>query len=171
MPQKLADFTLPLAVILLAPSLPVKSVARPPEGVSGKIVLDEVADGLRRYQAEKDEGKVCLDILKRLAPTRDPRVGMALAYRFDTGKRLQIHRRGDNLDQVSQLLEEYFLPPHSYAATPPPTMMGRARGTSGRPDVVISNVGSLLDEHQYAVRDWLEKNGGDLNRRAKHLPQ
>ena len=43
---------LPLfAVLAVALSLPGKAVAGPPEGVSGKMVFDEVAEGLRRYAA------------------------------------------------------------------------------------------------------------------------
>ena len=55
--QKLADFTLPLAVMLLTLSLPGNVVAGPPEKMSSKMTFDTVADGLRKYQKEKDEEK------------------------------------------------------------------------------------------------------------------
>src|SRR5581483_11207366 len=48
-----------------------------PEGASGKMVLDEVADGLRHYRKEPDEDRR-LALLTRLAPSRDPRVAIAL---------------------------------------------------------------------------------------------
>ena len=79
MPQKLADFVLPLAVTLLALSLPGKAVAGPPEGVSGKMVLlrDDITDGLRKYRKEKELGKRIV-WLEKLAPTQDPREAIAL---------------------------------------------------------------------------------------------
>jgi hypothetical protein len=44
---------------LAVPSLlsPRIAFAGPPEGVSGRMVFDEVADGLRRCHAEKDAEK------------------------------------------------------------------------------------------------------------------
>ena len=46
------------------------------------MVRDEVADGLRRYQQEKEGGRR-LAWLKRLAPTRDVRVAVALGEALD----------------------------------------------------------------------------------------
>jgi len=63
----------PLA--LLAPVPP--ATAGPPEGPSGRMVLDEVADGLRKCRAEQEPGKR-FRWLERLAPTADPRVYVAL---------------------------------------------------------------------------------------------
>jgi hypothetical protein len=54
-----------------------KVVAGPPEGASGKMKFDEVADGLRKYRNEIDPVKR-IEWLKKLAPTHDPRVGVAL---------------------------------------------------------------------------------------------
>ena len=54
-----------------------KATAGPPEGASGKMVLDEVADGLRRYRKETDVSKR-LEWLRRLAPSGDVRVLVAL---------------------------------------------------------------------------------------------
>jgi hypothetical protein len=77
MPGKaFAAFVLPLLPVLIL-GLPGRAVARPPEGVSGKMVLDEVADGLRKYQAEKDMDK-CIPLLERLAQTRGLRVAVAM---------------------------------------------------------------------------------------------
>jgi hypothetical protein len=41
------------------------------------MVLDEAYDGLRRYRGEKDLGKR-IAWLRKLAPTRDPRVAVEL---------------------------------------------------------------------------------------------
>jgi hypothetical protein len=71
---------LPLLAVLALLS-PGKAVDGPPEGAAGKMVLDEVADGLRKYGEEKDPAKR-LGWLKRLAPSRDPRVGVALGETF-----------------------------------------------------------------------------------------
>jgi hypothetical protein len=65
-----------LLLALLVLLSPGKGVAGPPAGSSGKMV-DEVADGLRRYRMEKDEEKRWA-WLERLAPTKDPRVAIAL---------------------------------------------------------------------------------------------
>jgi len=73
---RLALLALPLLALLL-PMPPLPAIAGPPEGVSGRMALDEVADGLRRYRvAPTPEAKVAW--LKRLAPSRDPRVAVAL---------------------------------------------------------------------------------------------
>jgi hypothetical protein len=78
MPRTLAGFVPLLAVLVLA--LPGNTVAGPPEGVSGKMTLlrDEVVEGLRKCLREKDQVKR-LEMLDRLARTRDPRVAVSLA--------------------------------------------------------------------------------------------
>jgi hypothetical protein len=48
-----------------------------PTGAAGTMVLDEVADGLRRYRRETDP-QLRVRWLEKLAPTRDPRVAVAL---------------------------------------------------------------------------------------------
>ena len=82
MPRKLADFPLPLAVMLLALLLPGNAVAGPPQGLSGKMVLDEVADGLQRYRIAKDTG-ARMRWLKMLATTHDARIAIALGNALD----------------------------------------------------------------------------------------
>ena len=62
-----------LAVVVLLLAQPGKTVAGPPEKISGKLVFDEVEDGLRKYRAEKD-WKKRIELLKRLAPKRDKRI-------------------------------------------------------------------------------------------------
>jgi hypothetical protein len=69
------------ALALLAPA---RTVAGPPEGASGKMVFDRVGAGLDRYRKEKDPEKRC-GWWRRLAPTRDPRVGVALIDTLPAG--------------------------------------------------------------------------------------
>jgi hypothetical protein len=77
----------PLAVVvLLFPVLallsPKEAVAGPPEGMSGAMKLDKVEDGLRQYRKAKSP-VVRLRWLEKLAPTRDPRVAVALGEALD----------------------------------------------------------------------------------------
>ncbi len=76
MPRTFARLAL-LLVVSLALLSPGNVVAGPPEKIPGKLVFDEVADGLLRYRAEEDEQKR-MKWLVRLAPTRDPRVAVVL---------------------------------------------------------------------------------------------
>jgi hypothetical protein len=71
--------TFAAAVLLatLAMLLPGKAPAGPPEGASGKMAFDRVGAGLDRYRRERDLSKQ-LRWLERLAPSGDPRVGVAL---------------------------------------------------------------------------------------------
>jgi hypothetical protein len=108
--------SLTLAILFLP--APGMASARPPEGASGKMVLDEVADGLRKYRKEPDPERR-LDRLTRLAPTGDPRVAVALAeamnvgewwYRgwactllfrhFENRAPIERHRHGDLIDPI-----------------------------------------------------------------------
>jgi len=77
------------AVLLLLFALG-QAVAGPPEKSSAKMVLDEVADGLRKYRKEQDTEKR-IRWLKKLAPTKDPRVAVAL---------------GDALDVVGPIIDD-----------------------------------------------------------------
>jgi hypothetical protein len=76
MPRK-TFAAVPLFLAVLALTLPGKAVAGPPEGVSGKMVLDEVADGLRKYRHETNLHRRQVWLVK-LAPSRDLRVSVAL---------------------------------------------------------------------------------------------
>ena len=100
---------LPLLVALTL-SLPAKSVARPPEEVSGKLVLDEVADGLMRYRLQKCDDKR-IAWLKRLAPSCDPRVKAVLKEAANDGSPEVV------LAALMLLLEHY-----STVANVPPRM-------------------------------------------------
>lgn len=76
---KLVAVVLSLAVLA---GVSPRAAAGPPEKVVGAMTFDTVADGLRRYQREKDGGRR-LAWLKRLAPTRDVRVAVALGEALD----------------------------------------------------------------------------------------
>jgi hypothetical protein len=72
----------PLAVVVvlfvvLALLSPKEAVAGAPEKVPGAMKFDTVADGLLRYHKETDQAKR-IRWLEKLAPTRDPRVAVAL---------------------------------------------------------------------------------------------
>ena len=63
--------------------------AGPPDTPTGALVLDDVADGLLRYQKEKDVG-ARVKLLQRLALTHDPRVAAAPAPKEeDDAKKLR----------------------------------------------------------------------------------
>ena len=66
-----------IAAVLLLLFTMGQAVAGPPEKASGKMVLDEVAEGIRTFQKETDVEKR-IRSLKRLAPTRDKRVAVVL---------------------------------------------------------------------------------------------
>jgi hypothetical protein len=72
-----------LALLLLLVAAPV-APAGPPEAASGGMVLDQAADGLRRYQRETDPTRRAR-WLRRLASTHDPRVALALAQALTDG--------------------------------------------------------------------------------------
>jgi len=65
------------ALALLALLAPWPAAAGPPERVSGRMVFDEVAEGLRKYGKETDREKR-IRWLRKLAPTGDVRVAVAL---------------------------------------------------------------------------------------------
>ncbi|HEX5269790.1 MAG TPA: hypothetical protein VFW33_04845 [Gemmataceae bacterium] len=88
------------ALALLSPG---RAVAGPPEGASGRMVLDEVADGLRKYRREEDDAKR-IAWLRRLAPTRDARVAAALEDCAAEGL------TSDCWVAASELLRRYYPP-------------------------------------------------------------
>jgi hypothetical protein len=67
-------FLLSLLIILIFRQCAVADLPAP---ASQEMVVDGVAEGLRRYRTETDE-KRRRAILWKLAPTRDPRVALAL---------------------------------------------------------------------------------------------
>ena len=76
MSRKFSRLVLPLLAVL-ALLAPEKSVAGPSDGVSGRTVLDQVEDGLRRYRAARTPTARVV-WLRKLAPIRDARVAVAL---------------------------------------------------------------------------------------------
>lgn len=99
MPRTFAAVVLLTMLALLSP---VKAVAAPLEKASGKMVFDEVEEGLRHYREERDEEKR-LAILARLAPSRDLRVAVALGDASEDGP-AQVQ------NTTYDLLFRYFLP-------------------------------------------------------------
>jgi hypothetical protein len=84
MPRTL--FAVPLTLALLASLAPGSAVAGPPEGVSGKLVLDKAGAGLDRYHKETDPARRA-EWLTALAPTRDPRVAVALGEALESSNK------------------------------------------------------------------------------------
>jgi hypothetical protein len=93
-----ALLALPL-LLFVVPAAPAETSERP----SGRMVLDEVWDGLRRYRAEKEPRKR-VAYLEKLAPTRDPRVAVAM------GEFLFWANAPEDLVSVGVLMARYFLP-------------------------------------------------------------
>jgi hypothetical protein len=94
-----------LALPLLAlPGAAPPAAAGPPEGVSGRMVLDEVTDKLTRLRVEKD-AKRKLALVKELGPVRDARVTVAPMEIV-----LKAQRADPLLIDVSLLLYQYHIP-------------------------------------------------------------
>ena len=135
-----------LAVVVLLFAQPGNSVAGPPEAASGKMVLDEVADGLRQYGRQKDPAKR-MRWLAMLAHTKDPRVALALA---DIANLRVADGYSEELRQFAiTALAEQFLSP-----APP----------------AIKRPGDWSSMTQWRVGVWLLEHEDDLRRRAKQLP-
>jgi hypothetical protein len=73
---------LPL-LVGLALSSPGRVVAGPPDRASGKMVLDEVADELRKYRKEKDHSRRAQRLIQLAdKASKDPRVAIAIWEAF-----------------------------------------------------------------------------------------
>jgi hypothetical protein len=106
MPRTLLVLTLFVALVS------VRSVlAGPPDGVSGRMVLDEVADGLQKYRSARDENKRTW-WLRKLGPTRDPRVAVVLGEAMHDRSKLV---SGEAVGQVVS----YFLGPQVWGVLGP----------------------------------------------------
>jgi hypothetical protein len=127
-------------VLLALPAVP--AVAAPPEGVSGRMVLDEVAVGLRKYRKETDEENR-IRRLEKLAPTRDVRVAVVLG---DVTEVVFTDFPPPIFDAAARLLTEYYI--------------------VGAPDE-----SRWVQGHVVHCQGWWEANRADLRRRAKELPQ
>jgi hypothetical protein len=150
-PKTFAAFVVPLLLAALALLAPGKVVAGPPDGPSGRMVLDEVSEGLRKYRKAKDVEKR-IDLLWKLAPTCDPRVAVALGEALEKYAKLaasptdeeEVEKLGRSADR---LLNEYYVPRtrlYHFQTGPGPT---------------------------YWVEDWWKANKADLRRRAAQLPR
>jgi hypothetical protein len=132
-----------VALALLAALAP-PALAGPPEGASGTMVLDEVAEGLRQYRQETDPAKR-LAWLQKLGATGDPRVALALVEAAN-------NHNGDDLDceAADELWWHYASPDASH------------RGRANR-DGVSPPPGK-------GFRPWWQANEADFRRRARELP-
>jgi hypothetical protein len=140
MPKRLAGLVLTL-LTLLALLTPGQAVAGPPDGATGKMVLDEVADGLRKYRQATTADRRS-DWLVKLVATRDPRVGVAL------GEQL-------GYDDEVDCFWAAFLIWANYVKTPP----------SRTPKTIEP---AFIRQ---TANEWWEKNEADLRRRAAQLPR
>jgi hypothetical protein len=122
-----------------------RAVAGLLEGVSGKMVLalDPVAAGLRQYRRETDPPKR-IKLLKKLAPTGDPRVAVVLGETLFDKQPWISH-------EAAHLLADH------YCAMGP--QWSREWAWDHRFD------GSLTEQ----VTDWWKYKGDDLRDRAKQL--
>ncbi len=105
MSRKFSALSLMLVTVGLTLSPQPLTIAGPPEKASGKMVLDEVAEGLRRYRKESNLAKR-VDWLEKFAPTRDPRVAIALNEAI-TGASGQLPE--SMWFRVAYLLDDYYL--------------------------------------------------------------
>jgi hypothetical protein len=138
----LAALCLPLLALLVA----APATAGPPEGVSGRIVFDEVADGLRKYHKETDPEKR-LAWLQTLGATGDPRVALALVDAAN-------NQNGDDLDcEAADILWWHYASPDAASR----------RG--------IVNRQALKAPRGSSFRAWWKKNEADVRRRAALLPR
>jgi len=98
-----------LFILALFSLVPPVTAARagPPEGPSGRMVRDEVADGLLRYRRATDSERRRA-LLRQLAPTGDPRVAVALGEALASA--------GFAYPEIV-LLAKFYLPPEKRGST------------------------------------------------------
>jgi hypothetical protein len=94
-----AGLVLLAALALLSPA----AVAGPPEAAPGRMAFDAVARGLDRYRVEKDLEKRAKWLVK-LAPTKDPRVAIALHEALENWS-------GKVQRTALDLILDYYCPP------------------------------------------------------------
>lgn len=154
------------------------------------MIYVKVGEELRKHSAEEDVGKR-IERLKRLAPTGDPRVVMALIQPVIEVRPggIACGRARDELLNALDLLERYYMPP------PPekvkevvveggvgPSLPSGKFQTWMRQEEAFRTGSSFgtgktkredadLAARKDAARFWWWKNEADLRRRAKQLPQ
>ena len=186
---------LALAVLLSAASA---MPALPPEGPSGAMVYERVGEELRQHRTDK-EVQSRIKRLKRLAPTGDPRVVMALIQPVIELRPGGIARglARDELLNALDLLERYYIPPSPEkvkevgveGGVGPSLPSGKFQARIGQNDAfrissnkdgfgkslfrdaVTSREDTDLSARKDAVRAWWWKNEDDLRRRAAKLPR
>jgi hypothetical protein len=131
------------ALALLSPG---KAAAGPSEGVSAKMVFDEVGVGLRQYRKEKDPQKR-LAWLETLGATGDPRVALALVAAAN-------NENGDDLDcEAAEILWWHYASPDAASH----------RGLVTH-DIISPPPGK-------GFRPWWKANEADIRLRAARLPR
>jgi hypothetical protein len=177
---------LTLAVLLSAAS---PTPALPPDAPSGAMVYERVREELRQHSTDKDV-QCRIKRLKRLAPTGDPRLVMALIQPV-----IELRPGGiasglarDELLNALDLLERYYMPPPPEkvkemvvnGGVGPYFPSGKFQ-TSMRQEEAFRSGSSFgtaktkredadLAARKDAARYWWWKNEADLRRRAKQLP-
>jgi hypothetical protein len=134
------------ALALLALLAPWPATAGPPEGVPGRMVLDEVAEGLRKYRQVTDEARR-IEWLRRRAPSGDPRVALELweVFAWVRGRRTAATR-----------------------AVARDCLAERYATRDGRP---LAEVAQSEADRGAGVCSWWSQNGPDLRHRASELPR
>ena len=101
--------TLPLAAVLAFGSSSA-ALAGPPQAPVGVMKLDKVADGLRQYRQQKADSKR-IEWLKRLAPSRDPRVEETLKVAMSDSSHAVAKAAEELLVEHYDLPDRLHLPP------------------------------------------------------------
>jgi hypothetical protein len=144
--SKTVAVSLPL-LALLAVTTPPGAWPGPPERPSARMILDAVPEGLRQYRAAPHEGKR-IEWLRRLAPSRDPRVAVELrqVFAFASDKpSVAIRKAAKKCLAARYVIQD-----------------GRQLAETGL---------SSESEWRPCVCAWWSKNGADVRCRAKQLPQ
>jgi hypothetical protein len=149
MPRTFAAAVLLAALALLPPGT---ALAGPPEGASGKMVQDDVADGLRKYKLQRNESNRARQ-LKKLSEIIDARVMMAV---------------GESLTDTSQEVRR---------AAADVVFFRYAGGCVLRvippPEQVEKGARQWWVRYEAEIRRWRAdvENEADLRRRAAQLPR
>jgi hypothetical protein len=144
MPRPLTALLSILAVLVVL--LSGKAAASPPERPLDRMVLDQVADGLRRYarrDGRGDERRV--EWLKKVAPAKDPRVVIALAELVFDGQTLAVR------DEAALVLWKHHI---------------RRAGATG----LMPSGAAALEALRSRIRDWWSVQGEGYRLAAKQLP-
>ena len=100
-------FALSLALVAV---LPAPLAAGPPDAPRGAMVLDEVSEGLRKYR-KATTPQARIGLLRKLAPTHDPRVAVLLGELQERWHNAVVDEPApDPGVAASILLGEYYVP-------------------------------------------------------------